>query len=233
MNYPKLISGKLLKRYKRFLCDIELSSGEVVVAHCVNTGSMRTCCEEGSTVFLSLSQNPKRKLKYTLEIIKQGKTFIGVNTLLANKLVKEAILNGHIPELKGYDQLKTEVKYGENSRVDILLQSEKTTCYVEIKNVSMVYKNIAYFPDAVTKRGTKHLRELATIAKVHRAVIFFLVQRDDCDKFQPAVFIDPEYAQTLNKSWESGVEILVYQSKINHKKNVVRQKLPWTLNDEI
>jgi len=230
MKYPKTFKGILLKRYKRFLCDVEFENGDITTAHCVNTGSMKTCSEPGSIVYLTKSDNPKRKLKYTLEIVKSGRTFIGVNTSFANKLAEEGILNGSIRELSGYAGLKREVKYGENSRIDILLSNnnDKDLCYVEVKNVSMALNHTAYFPDSVTTRGLKHLNELLQMKKLgHRAVMLFVVQRADANVFTPAHFIDINYSQLLSQAHQKGLEILVYQCKITPKINQIEKGLPF------
>ena len=153
---PPLIKGKLIKRYKRFLADVELNSGEIVIAHCPNSGSMKGCSTPGSQVWLSESNNPKRKLKYTWELILAPETMIGVNTQVPNKLVKQAIENGLISELTGYDHVKAEVKTSEHTRLDLLLEKEAgEKCYVEIKNCTLVENGMAMFPDAVTTRGQK------------------------------------------------------------------------------
>jgi len=211
----KLISGNLIKRYKRFMVDVRLKNGEVVTAHCPNSGSMKSCLGENWKVRLSQSDNPKRKLRYTLEMIHNGKCWIGVNTILANRIVQEAIEEKLIPDLKDYDSLRREVKYSDNSRIDILLEKSDEKCYVEIKNVTLVEDSIYKFPDAVTTRGTKHLNDLMKMKKAgHRAVLFFLIQRNDGSYFEPAEKIDPVYAETLQKAANNGVEILCYRAKV-------------------
>ncbi len=221
-NTP-LIEGKLIKRYKRFLADVKLKNGEVVTAHCANPGSMQTVNIVDSKVWLSPTKNPNRKLKYTWEIIEIAKNKIGINTSLPNTIVKEAINEKQIPELKGYTSLKSEVKYGKNSRIDILLRSDlKPDCYVEVKNVTMRRRskdnNIAEFPDSVTARGKKHLLELTEMVSLgFRSVMFFLIQREDCDYFSIAEDIDPDYAVTLDKAMEAGVELLCYKCKLTPK----------------
>ncbi|PCJ62084.1 MAG: DNA/RNA nuclease SfsA [Planctomycetota bacterium] len=231
MKYPPLIKGKLIKRYKRFFVDIKLDSGEQVVAHCVNTGSMKTCIKEDAITYISPANNPKRKLKYTLEIIKMGNYNVGVNTILTNKLAEEAIINKTIKELSPYTELKREVKYGTNSRIDFLLHNKNSKCYVEVKNVSMVQDHTAYFPDSITERGLKHLEELIKIVKQgHRAVMLFVCQRGDAKIFKPADFIDIKYAQNLKKAYNAGVEIFVYQSKVTRYENKIIKPLPWELS---
>jgi sugar fermentation stimulation protein A len=221
MKFPNpLIEGTLVKRYKRFLSDIELADGEIVTAHCANSGSMMGLNEPGFKVYISTSDNPKRKLKYSWELVHTGSAMVGINTSHPNKIVAEAIADGHIAELKEYSSLRREVKYGQNSRIDILLENEDgPKCYVEVKNVTLLRDaGLAEFPDAVTARGTKHLQELSDmVAEGHRAVMFYLVQRDDSDKFKIAADIDPTYADALKKARSSGVEILCYDCTLSAK----------------
>jgi len=222
-----LYVGKLIQRYKRFLADVQLADGTVVTAHCPNSGSMKSCSDPGSPVLLSRSDNPKRKLKYTWELIFTNNTWVGINTHYPNYLVKEAIENGVITELQGYTEIRSEVRYGQNSRVDLLLSRDDHRCYVEIKNVTLVEKGIAYFPDAVTLRGQKHLRELMQMVQEgHRAVILFIVQRMDCDRMAPADDIDPEYGKLLREASQNGVEILAYQAKVSPEEIKVFRSLP-------
>ena len=196
-----LIPGILLKRYKRFLADIKLDTGEFITAHCANSGSMKTCKEPGWKVLVSKSNNPKRKLKYTWEMVHNGTCWIGINTQVPNKIASEAILNGVIPELAGYTNLKNEVKYGKNSRIDILLTGDQPDCYVEVKNVTLVEEDGFYkFPDAVTERGRKHLSELLDVVKAGgRAVMLYVIQRSDGTIFKPAYEIDPAYGARLKE----------------------------------
>ncbi len=230
MKLPPLFAGKLLKRYKRFLADVKLDTGEYVTALCPNTGSMLTCKEPGSPVLLSKSNNPKRKTAYTWELVYTNNNWVGINTGYPNKIVKEAILDKRIPELTEYDEVKSEVNYGKNSRIDLLLKKDQNLCYVEIKNVTLVQDKIIYFPDAVTQRGTKHLNELMEMVKQgHRAVMFYLVQRSDGIIFQPAKHIDPVYADTLKMAVENGVEICVYQARISQQEITIEKSLPWQL----
>ena len=218
MKFDKpLIEGILLKRYKRFLADIKLNNGQYTTAHCPNSGSMKTCKEPGWKVLVSESNNPNRKLKYTWEMVHNGKCWIGINTQIPNKVAREAIQNGVVPELIGYDKIQSEVKYGKNSRIDILLSGNKGTCYVEVKNVTLVEADGYYkFPDAVTERGRKHLYELLEMVKTgHRAAMLYVVQRSDGTTFKPADHIDPEYASALKEVHQQGVEILVYQADVS------------------
>ncbi len=217
MNFPAPIQkGKLIKRYKRFLADIELD-GKVITAHCANSGSMMGVKDEGSTVWVSPAINPNRKLKWDWQVIEVGEAKVCINTALPNKIVEEAILAGKVLELAGYETLRREVKYGKNSRIDILLEdSEKPQCYVEIKNVTLSRtNNLAEFPDSPTARGTKHLGELADMARAgHRAVMFYLVNRSDCENFKLADDIDPDYAAEFKRAATAGVEKIVYSSLI-------------------
>ncbi len=234
-----LIRGTLIKRYKRFLTDVELDTGEVVVAHCANPGSMLSLLEEGAEVWLSPARNPDRKLKYTWEMIRIGNglagdlpgALVGLNTHMANKIVEQAIEDGLIPELSGYETLRREVKYGKNSRIDILLESTGIPmCYVEIKSVTMSRRDksqkLAEFPDSVTARGTKHLQELSDqVRGGKRAVMFYLVQRADCDEFAVAGDIDPAYAAALDAAKSAGVEALCYGCTVTPDAIKITRKL--------
>ncbi|BDW99821.1 DNA/RNA nuclease SfsA [Maricaulis maris] len=214
----ELVRGRLIKRYKRFFADVELESGETVTAHCANTGAMTGIKTPGLTVWLSRSDNPKRKLKYTWELVEAEGTMIGALPNLANALAEEAVEAGVIAELAGYDSLRREVKYGTNSRIDLLLEGgERPPCWVEVKNVHWQRgPGIAEFPDGVTSRGAKHLVELAgQVAAGERAVQLFIVQRSDCDVLRPAADIDPVYAQTLRESAGAGVEVLAYACDVS------------------
>jgi sugar fermentation stimulation protein A len=222
-----LIPGTLIRRYKRFLADVELENGNIVTALCPNTGSLKSCKEPGSPVLLSESSNPKRKLKYTWELIYTNNIWVGINTGYPNILVKEAIKQGTILELQGYEKIRSEVKYGQNSRIDLLLERRTELCYVEIKNVTLIENNYALFPDAVTIRGQKHLNELMHIVKKgQRAVNLFVVQRGDTDYLIPADKIDPEYGKLLRTASKNGVEILVYQADISPQRIILSRKLP-------
>ncbi|WP_029061650.1 DNA/RNA nuclease SfsA [Labrenzia sp. DG1229] len=204
-----LASGRLVKRYKRFLADVVIDeNGSEVTAHCANPGSMLGLKEPGSRVWLSQSDNPKRKLKYSWEIIEADGALVGINTAHPNKLVEEAIEAGRIKELTGYETLRREVKYGKNSRIDILLEDNNgKKTYVEVKNVHLMRQaGLAEFPDSVTARGAKHLAELADMAaEGHGAAMVFLVQRPDCDRLSLAADIDPAYASAFAAAREAGV----------------------------
>lgn len=216
MNFQeKLIHGRLIKRYKRFLADVELDNGEKVTAHCTNSGSMKTALEEGAEVYLSPVRDPKRKTKYTWEMIKINGKWVGINTNIPNKLAYESISKGTIEGLEGYDKVKAEVKYGD-SRIDILAENKTGKCFVEVKNVTMKDGKYAIFPDAVTKRGTKHLRTLMQIKEEGmRAVMLYVIQRMDVEKFAPAWNIDETYARTLVEAVEKGVEVIPLQVNVS------------------
>jgi len=222
MKFPDpLIPGTLVKRYKRFLADVTLASGDVVTAHCANPGSMLSVNAPGSEVWLSPARNPERKLRYSWELIRIGETLVGINTGHPNALVEEAVRAGAIPELAGYGTIRREVKYGKNSRIDLLLEDgRRPKCYVEVKNVTMRRDlspaGAAEFPDAVTERGAKHLRELADMVKEGaRAAMLFLAQRSDSRRFTIAADIDPTYAAGLKAAMAAGVEVLCYGCRLN------------------
>ncbi len=224
----KLISGIFIKRYKRFFSDIMLDSGDVVVAHTANTGSMKNCTGDSWPVLLSYHDSPTRKLKYTLEMIHNGKSWIGINTSTTNTLAIEAIKNGTITELKGYTDLKPEAKIGE-SRIDILLSNgDENLCYVEVKNVTYIDEfQFCLFPDAVTERGLKHLKQLLELKqKGIRAVMLFVVQREDCHSFKITNTIDIQYCQMLRAVMKDGVEVLVYQCTLNDQEIKISTALP-------
>lgn len=226
----KLTAATLVKRYKRFLADVVLEDGSTMTVYCPNTGSMKSCSAPGSRVCVSRSDNQERKYPYTLEMIRAGNTWIGVNTGLTNLIVAEAIERGEIPEFSRIDSLQREVTVVKGTRLDLLLKQGSTKIYIEIKNCSLVEGGVAMFPDAVTKRGTKHLEELAEcVKKGDRGVIFYLVQRTDCDLFKPAAHIDSLYAETLKKVHLQGVEILVYQAEISPEAIHIVRKLPISL----
>jgi len=214
MRFPDpLIPATLVKRYKRFLADAVLADGRTVTAHCANPGSMLGLAAPGARVWLSPARNPARKLRYTWELVEADGALVGINTAHPNGLVAEAIADGRIAALAGYQSRRREVRYGRNSRIDILLEDPaRGLAYVEVKNVHLSRRRgLAEFPDSVTARGTKHLVELADmVAEGHRAIIFFLVQRADCDRFGPAADIDPAYAGAFAEATGAGVEALCY-----------------------
>lgn len=218
MRFPApLHPGVLIKRYKRFLADVELATGETVTAHCPNPGSMMGLKEPGSRCWLSHTDDPKRKLKYTLEVLEADSTLVGINTNRPNRLAEDAIRAGAIPALSGYDTLRREVKYGVNSRIDLLLDSaDRPACYVEVKNCHLMRTpGLTEFPDSVTSRGAKHLGELSEMVRQgHRAVQLFVVQRNDCEVLSPAGDLDPVYAQGLRDASTVGVEVIAWACEI-------------------
>ena len=222
----RLIRGTLIQRYKRFLADVRLATGEVVTAHCTNTGSMMGCKEPGSAVYISRSDNLNRKLLYTWELIKANNTWVGINTLHPNKLVPEAVEAGVIAELRGYPTIRREVKVSAHSRLDLCLEGENGNCFVEVKNVTLAVDGTAAFPDAVSERGTKHLKELIRLKRQgHRAAIVFVIQRDDCEYFRPADEIDQEYGRWLRRAIKAGVEALPYRAKVTPKEIVLTERI--------
>jgi sugar fermentation stimulation protein A len=214
--HAPLIEGVLVQRYKRFFADVRLPSGEVVVAHCANSGSMLSVKEPGARVWISPAADPSRKLRYTWELIEVNGALVGINTGHPNRIVAEAIAAGEIKELAGYESLKREQKYGKNSRIDILLETPgRAPCFVEVKNVTMrrgfTAAHHAEFPDSVTERGAKHLVEMTDMVKNGaRAVMFYLVQRTDCANFRVAGDIDPAYEKGLKAALAAGVEAIGY-----------------------
>ncbi len=238
MKFPTpLVEGQLLRRYKRFLADVELASGGAVTAACPNTGSMMGCCEPGSRVWLSESDSPTRKYRHTWELVEAGgprrKVLVGINTGLPNRLVAEAIETGVIGELAGYATLRREVPFGEErSRIDLLLESPgRAPCYVEVKNVTAaVSDGVALFPDAVSERGTKHLRELVRLrAQGRRPVLVFCVQRGDVDEVRPADAIDPLYGRTLREAVAAGVEVMAWRARVTARSIALGTRIPVTL----
>lgn len=223
-----LLRGKLIERYKRFFADIALDSGETITAHTPNTGRMTTCKEPGSVAYVSPAQNPKRKLKFTWELVQSGKSLVGVNTLRANALAEEAIRGGLVAELQDYGNIRREVRYGENSRIDLLLEPEgNAPCYVEVKSVTLARDGVALFPDAVTARGAKHMHELAAVVqRGQRAAVLFVVQREDCEVMTPADEIDPVYGDALRAAAGQGVAVLAYQAKVTPRELRLYRPIP-------
>ena len=231
---PPLQPAILLKRYKRFLADVVTPDGRELTLHCPNTGAMTGCAAPGDTVWYSTSDNAKRKYAHTWELTEtQQGAVICVNTLRANSLAKEAISAGIIPELSGYNQLKSEVKYGEEgSRIDILLQADdRPRCYIEVKSVTLAENEFGYFPDAVTARGQKHLRELmGVVANGERAVLLFAILHSAIEYFSPAHHIDAKYAKLLNEAHNKGVEILAYKAELSADNMTLISPLPVSLS---
>ncbi|MCS2165454.1 DNA/RNA nuclease SfsA [Scandinavium manionii] len=234
---PQLKHARLIQRYKRFLADVITPEGEELTLHCPNTGAMTGCATPGDTVWYSISDSKTRKYPHTWEITEtQTGAFICVNTLRANQLVKEAIQSDAIPELKGYSVLKSEVKYGsERSRIDFKLEAEeRPDCYIEVKSVTLAEQEYGYFPDAVTERGQKHLRELMGVAASgDRAVVLFAVLHSAITQFSPARHIDPTYAQLLNEAQKKGVEILAYKAELSADNMTLKEPLPVVLTPVI
>ncbi|MCZ6446788.1 MAG: DNA/RNA nuclease SfsA [Alphaproteobacteria bacterium] len=217
MKFPTpLLQGRLIRRYKRFLSDIELDSGECVTAHVANPGAMTGLAEPGMEVWLSRSDNPKRKLAFSWELVRVGRHLVGVNASLPNRLVEEALGLGTVKELAEYGSLRREVRHGRNSRIDFLLREQDLPdCWLEVKNVHLKRGTLAEFPDSVTDRGTKHLLELSdAVANGSRAVMLYVVQRMDCKTFSIAQDIDPVYGAALTEAKRKGVETLCYVCKI-------------------
>ena len=226
----RLLQGILIKRYKRFFVDIEYKS-KIITAHCPNSGSMMGLLDKGNKVWFSIADNKNRKLKYTLEIIESEKHKVGVNTLLSNKIVLEALNNNRIKELNKFDNIKTEVKFSENTRFDFLISNEKEKCFLEVKNVTLVRKkNIAEFPDSITSRGTKHLNELSNAKKKgYESYILYLIQRDHCKSFKIANDIDKDYDNALSEALKAGVKILCYDCEINNKEIKIQKQISFDL----
>jgi sugar fermentation stimulation protein A len=219
---PELTPGRLIRRYKRFLADVRLDDGREVVAHCMNTGSMLGCVAEDSRVWLSHHDDPKRKLKWTWQIASDQDVRVGINTQLPNALAAKAAMQGDIPALAGYAGIRREVRYGtEKSRIDLLLEGhpeDPRPCYVEVKNVTLVENGVAMFPDAVTSRGLKHLRELSRlVVDGSRAVMFYLIQRSDAESFEPARHIDAAYGNGFDVAMAHGVEIQAWMARVTPK----------------
>jgi sugar fermentation stimulation protein A len=229
MQFKNLIHGRLIQRYKRFLADVTLDDGSIVTAHCTNSGTMKTCLEDGAEVYLSPADDPKRKTKFTWEMIKINGKWIGVNTSVPNKLAFDALVDNTIFSLRGYTQVRREVKFG-NSRIDLFAENETEKCFIEVKNVTMKVGNHARFPDAKTERGLKHLNELMEIRKQGmRAVMLYVIQRMDVEIFGPAWDIDPAYAETLLVAFESGVEIIPVMAQVSPEGIELGRVMPFDL----
>tara|TARA_B100001057_G_scaffold305040_1_gene305193 strand:- start:879 stop:1577 length:699 start_codon:yes stop_codon:yes gene_type:complete len=214
----KLISGQLIKRYKRFFVDIKINN-QIITAHCPNTGSMSGLLNRGNKVWISKSDNPNRKLKYTLEIIKDKNSKVGVNTHSANKIVHHALKNNLIREFNNILEIKPEKKFGINTRFDFLVLSKKTKAFIEVKNVTLSRrKKLAEFPDAVTSRGLKHINELIKASKINYEIyILFLIQREDCKTFSIAKDIDTDYSNAFSKAVKNKLKVLCYDCKFSSK----------------
>ena len=219
MNFEnKLISGLFKKRYKRFFVDVKINN-QTITAHCPNTGSMYGLLKEGNRVWVSKSNNPNRKLKYTLEVIEDNKSKVGINTHFANKIVLHGLQNNLFKEFKGISDIKPETKFGNNTRFDFLISNKKDKTFIEVKNVTLSRKiGLAEFPDAVTTRGLKHINELVNAGKKnYKIFILYLIQRNDCETFTIAKDIDPNYALALSKAVKNNLNILCYDCKFSLK----------------
>jgi sugar fermentation stimulation protein A len=232
MQFPQpLARGVLVRRYKRFLADIVLDTGEPITAHCPNPGAMLGLDQPGLAVWVSRSDSRTRKLPHTLELVEADGGLVGVNTMLPNRLVAEALAGGMIAELAGYATVRPEVKYGAASRVDFLLTApDRPACWLEVKNCHLMRTpGLAEFPDCVAARSTRHLKELeAMVAAGDRAVALFVVQRMDCDAFAACADLDPAFAAGLDHAAKAGVEVLVYGCDLSSVEVRVARRIPWT-----
>jgi len=221
-----LISGEFIKRYKRFFVDVKVGNN-VVTAHCPNTGSMMGLLKKGNIVWLSKSDNPNRKLKYTLQIIEDNKSKVGVNTHLTNMIVFDALKNSKIREFKNFDTIKREVKFGRKTRFDFLVSKNKQKTFIEVKNVTLSRKKgVAEFPDAITDRGLKHINELLNASKKgFQIYLIFIIQRDDCNKFDLANDIDSNYCELLKKALKKKLNVLCYDCKFSSKSIKLNKKI--------
>jgi len=222
------LHGRFVRRYKRFFADVRLDEGgELVTAHCPNTGSLLGCLEEGAPVWLRDSGDPRRKLRTTWQAVRIADTWVNVDTSLPNRVVAEAVAAGAVPALRGYAALRREVGYGSASRIDLLLEDpRKGHCYVEVKSTTLARGRAALFPDAVTERGRKHLAELAEmVARGHRAVQLFFVGRDDVGAFRPAWDVDPAYAEALVAARAAGVEVIAYSARVTPRRLELGRRL--------
>ena len=231
MNFEdKLISGQFVKRYKRFFVDVKID-GKIITAHCPNTGSMYGLLKKGNKVWLTKSNNPNRKLKYTLQIILDKKTKVGVNTHLTNIIVLEALQNNLIKEFDKKIEIKPETKFGTNTRFDFLVTKNDLKSFIEVKNVTLSRKKgIAEFPDAVTSRGLKHIKELIKAnEKGYKIYILYLIQRNDCKSFKIAEDIDPEYSDSLSKAVKKNLNVLCFDCKFSPKGIILNQKVKFKI----
>ena len=232
MNFEKtLISGEFIKRYKRFFVDVKINNN-IVTSHCPNTGSMMGLLDPGNKVWLSKSDNPKRKLKYTLQIIENKKSKIGINTHLTNKIILDALKHKLIKDFQNTERIQQEVRFGKNTRFDFLLSYKKKKTFIEVKNVTLSRRNgIAEFPDAITSRGLKHINELLKASKLgYDIYLLFLIQRNDCKEFSLAKDIDPQYTRCLLKGVKKKLKVLCYDCKLSSKGIKLNRKLKLKLN---
>tara|TARA_B100000029_G_scaffold420298_1_gene426118 strand:+ start:204 stop:899 length:696 start_codon:yes stop_codon:yes gene_type:complete len=222
----KLLQGTLIKRYKRFFVDIK-HQNRTIIAHCPNSGSMLGLLKEGNKVWFSESDNPKRKLKYTLQIIESDNNLVGINTHLTNKIVLESLKTKKIQSLTKFNQIKTEVKFSVSTRFDFLISNNKEKCFLEVKNVTLVRKkNTAEFPDAITSRGAKHLMELIKAKKKgFQSYLLFLIQREDCKLIKIAKDIDSDYKNAFDLAIKNGVKILCYDCKLSDEEIIINNQI--------
>jgi sugar fermentation stimulation protein A len=225
------VPGRLLRRYQRFLADVRLDDGREVIAHCPNPGSMKSCLRPGGRVLLTESDAPRRKLRYTWELARIGRVWVGINTMRTNRVVEEALRKERVPELSGYEEIRPEAPMGRRRRVDFLLGSGDRFCYVEVKNVTLAVGREARFPDSVTARGAAHLVELAArVREGHRAAMLYLVNRSDCDRAGPAREIDPHYAARLEEAVGAGVEAIAYRAKAGRGGIRLADRIPFRVD---
>jgi len=232
MRFPEPpLEARFLRRYKRFFADVELANGEVLTAHCPNTGGLLGCLNEGAPVWLRDSKSETRKLRYTWQAIQAEDTWINVDTALPNRVVTEAIEEGRIPAFANHRELRREVPYGDRSRIDLLVtQADGSPCYIEVKTTTLAKDGVGLFPDAITERGRKHLGELARLArKGIRAVQFFCISREDVRAIQPADFIDREYGKALRRAIRAGVEVHAWISTVKPMEFRVTREVPFEL----
>lgn len=222
-----------MRRYKRFLADVETQEGEVITVHCANPGSMKGCSTPGALVRCSTSNNPKRKLRHTLEMIRVGRSWVGLQPLHANRIASLALSAGAIPGLAGYGEVKGEVAVAAGTRLDFLLADhpgDRRSCFVEVKSVTLEEEGVARFPDAVTTRGRRHLETLARLRhEGHRSVLLYIVQRVDCQRVAPADEIDPDYGRTLREVVSKGVEVIAVQARVSVRGICLEERMPVVL----
>jgi sugar fermentation stimulation protein A len=231
IRWPQLVVGRLVRRYKRFLADVVLETGEKVTAHCPNTGRMDACCEPGRTVYLSVHDNPKRKYPYTWEIIRMPTSMVGVNTLIGNRLIYRTLEAGVLTEFGDIQTVQREIAVANHSRIDLMLTDQRgSQIYVEVKNCTLVQNGVAMFPDAVTARGLRHIVELQRLrAAGHRVVMFYFIQRMDAASFKPADHIDPAYGQQLRQAVADGLEVIAYDVSLTTRRIRLNRRLPCEL----
>jgi sugar fermentation stimulation protein A len=227
-HWGKLVPGRLIRRYQRFLADVKLEDGRIVTAHCPNSGSMLGCNRPGSRVFLSRATNPDRRTAFTWEMIRVGRVWVGIHTLRTNQVVEEALREGRVPSLSGYSSIRREAAWGDHTRFDFLLGGNGDRAFVEVKNVTLLVDRTAAFPDSVSERGQKHLRELARAVSLSRrrrhktrGVLVFLIHRSDAGVMRPADEIDPDYGALLRRVVKRGVEVVVLRGRVTPRETKV------------